>query len=104
MAEAFKVMVAMQSVPRSGQGNATANQITEQTQHDQTTHATAMRGDARISILWAIRLHGLAESRVTGIFGDIARDEITRDIGVGQFEKLHEGSALVACAESESIS
>ena len=104
MADALNEMAARQIAPRRCQGKSTAHQMTAQTEHNHRAHAAATRADATMSILRTIRLHGAAQSREMGIFGDIARDEITRNVGVGQFEKFHEGSAFVTCRESELIS
>lgn len=46
---------------------------------------------------------GAAQGRETWVCGDIARDEITREVGIGQFEKFAEQRAFarggVRCAQ-----
>jgi hypothetical protein len=100
MACVLNVRVARQNAARIGHGSATANHTTRQTEHDHSDQIAAARRDATISS----RLHGAAQCCVTGIFGDIARNEITRDVGVRQFEKFYEGRAFGAGRERESIS
>jgi hypothetical protein len=78
---------------RTGQGSATANSVTAQTSvsHANQTMAAGREGTS------SIREQDAAQGGVSGIGWDIARQQISRDIRIGQFQKLDEGRAFVAC-------
>ena len=79
---------------RSSQGNATANQVTAQAIASHVSHAPAASNDGTRSI----RLQEVPAQRgAAGIVGDISREQIARDVRIGQFEKVREGGAFVTC-------
>ncbi len=85
---------------RTPNGNATSSSIAQQTPINHPNQSTAARGDGLISI----RLQKCAaECRVLRIAGYVTGDEITRDFGVRQFEKLDERSLFFACCVFESF-
>jgi hypothetical protein len=90
---------------RAGNGNATDASTTAQISSSQPPATVAARTEG-----WrSIRLQdgrnsvgapdGATECRVAGIVGDIARDQIADQVGIGQFEKFDEGGAFVACGK-----
>ena len=55
------------------------------------------RSAARVDGCRSIRLQdGAAQRCVAGIGRDISTNEITRNVRIGQFQKLHEGGAFIA--------
>ena len=81
-------------VKRMSHGSVTANPMTVQTTANQANHALV----AKVDGIKSIRLQEApAQRRAAGIGWDISREQITRDIRVGQFEKIREGGAFVAC-------
>src|SRR5690349_12672540 len=76
------------------QGKATANSMTMQSSASHASHAHAAETEGTRSI----RLQDApAQLCLAGIGWDISREQITRDLGVGQFEKVREGSTFIAC-------
>jgi hypothetical protein len=39
-----------------------------------------------------------AQGGAPGVFGDISREQIARDVRIGQFEKVGEGGAFITCS------
>jgi hypothetical protein len=79
---------------RAGHGSATANHVTAHASASHVIHALAAKSEG----IKSIRLQEApAECRATGIGWDISGEQIARDIRVGQFEKVREGGAFVAC-------
>ncbi len=103
------VAMAIQMAMRASNGSATATSTTPQTTSSQLPARVAARSEGWISIrpqdggtsVWAP--DGATECRVPGIFGDIARDQIANQVGIGQFEKFDEGGTFIACGTSVSI-
>jgi hypothetical protein len=85
---------------RMNPGNATATQVTAQTIASHASHAPAARDDGTRSM----RLQELpAERGAAGIVGDISREQIARDVRIGQFEKVHESGTFVTCRLAEAF-
>jgi hypothetical protein len=88
-AAAHTAQIAM----RAGHGNATAEIVIARTRNSQANQAKAARREGSSSI--RVDEHS-AERGVARVGRDIAGNEIPRDVGVGQFEKLGEGDAFIA--------
>jgi hypothetical protein len=87
--------MAAQMAKRTDAGRATVNQQTTMASASHASQALAARTEGRRSI----RLQNVAAQGGTpGIFGDITREQITRDVRIGQFEKIGEGGAFIACS------
>jgi hypothetical protein len=86
-------ITATQIDARASHGRATANIVTVQTSTSHVQPSAAARCDG----LRSIREQDAAQGGVAGIGWDIACQQITRDIRVGQFEKFDEGRAFAAC-------
>jgi hypothetical protein len=87
-------------VIRTIQGNATAVSTTMQTSASHAKQsATARREGFR-----SMREQYATQGGVSGVGWDIARQQIARDIGVGQLEKLDESRAFVTCRPGVSFS
>jgi len=87
------VAIAAQMARRAGHGNATANHVTTHASVSHASHTSAPRREGTRSI----RLEELlAEGRAAGIGWDISREQIARDVRIGQFQKLGKGGAFVA--------
>jgi hypothetical protein len=94
------VATAAQMAIRHSHGNATANHVTKQASVSHANHAVAATREGSKSI----RLQELAaQRRATGIGWDITRQQIARHVRIGQFQKLGEGGAFIACRERVSI-
>jgi hypothetical protein len=86
---------ATQVEKRTGAGSATANQQTAMTSASHAIQALAAGTEGTRSI----RLEEApAQGGAPGIFGDISREQITRDVRIGQFEKVGEGGAFITCS------
>jgi hypothetical protein len=86
------VATTAQTAIRHGQGNATANHVTAHTSDSHATHAAAARREGSKSI----REQCAAQSGEAGIGRYISREQITRDVRIGQFQKFDERSSFVA--------
>jgi len=79
---------------RASNGKSTAASVAMPTAISQTTQATAARREATRSIL--LQQHA-AQVCASWVGGTVTADQIARDVGVGQLEKLHEGGTFSAC-------
>jgi hypothetical protein len=89
-----------QMAMRAGNGNATAVMSIVMKTATQADARTAARGEGRISIRPE---QAAAQRRVSGIARNIARDEITRQVRIGQFEKLGKCRELIDAGAGEVL-
>jgi hypothetical protein len=81
-----------QTASRRSHGIATANSMTP---HTSMSHANQSTAATREGIN-SIREQSTAQGSVSGVGWDIARQQISCDVGIGQLEKLRERRAFFA--------
>ena len=90
------VAAQIQRAMRAGNGRSTANSVITMKALNQASARRAARAEGLISIIpELIAEHVEAKGRLAGIARNIARDEITRQLGIGQLEKAGKRSAFV---------
>jgi hypothetical protein len=94
------IHTARQIAIRTIQGSATTASTTMQTIASHVNQSAAAKREGFKSI----REQYATQGGVSGIGWDIACQQIARDIGVGQFEKLDESRAFVACRLGVALS
>jgi hypothetical protein len=91
---------ALHMVKRASHGSITANHVTTQANTSHANQALAANRDG----IKSIRLQEVpAQFCLAGIGWDISRQQITRDVRVGQFEKVREGGTFVTCGLGVTI-
>jgi hypothetical protein len=91
------VAAQIQMAMRAGNGKSTASKVTPKKAPSQVNARMTTRAEGWISMVpERVAEHFEAKGRLAGIARNIARDEITRQLGVGQLEKLGECGAFIA--------
>jgi hypothetical protein len=95
MLTALAAAAVAQITTRISKGSATPHRTIAQNAFSQAIHNQTVRVDGARSI----RLQERAAQRgVAGVFGHIARDEISHKVRIRQFEKFSECGTFAACA------